>query len=50
MKTKCFFSDCKKKANERGKFCTHHDKLEREACAEMSAIFDRAEKKEGYSV
>ena len=42
---KCFFNDCKKEVNERGKFCAHHDKLEREAAADIAAIFASAEKK-----
>jgi len=42
---KCFFSDCKKEVNERGKFCAHHDKLEREAAADIAAIFASVEKK-----
>jgi len=42
---KCFFNDCKKEVNERGKFCEDHDKLEREAGAEIAAIFNRVEKK-----
>jgi len=49
---KCFFNDCKKEVNERGKFCEYHDKKEIDANKELCAIFDRVEKKEceGYSV
>jgi len=42
---KCFFNDCKKEVNERGKFCEYHDKKEREAAADVAAIFASAEKK-----
>ena len=42
---KCFFSECKNEANERGKFCDHHDKKEREAAADVAAIFASAAKK-----
>jgi len=42
---KCFFIDCKKEVNERGKFCEEHDKKEREAATDIASIFDSAEKK-----
>jgi len=42
---KCFFDDCKNPTNERGKFCEKHDEKEREAAAEIAAIFANAEKK-----
>jgi len=42
---KCFFSDCKKEVNERGKFCEEHDKKERDAATDIAAIFASAEKK-----
>jgi len=42
----CFFTDCHKKANERGKFCEEHDKKEREAAVEVSAIFEKRRKYE----
>ena len=43
--TKCFFNDCKKSVNARGKFCEEHDKKEREAAADIAAIFASVEKK-----
>jgi len=42
---KCFFNDCKKEVNSRGKFCEEHDKKEREAAADIAAIFANAEAK-----
>jgi len=37
----CFFTECKKPVNERGKFCEEHDRKEREAAAEMAAILKK---------
>jgi len=41
MTKTCFFNDCSKKVNARGKFCEEHDKLETEAAERMSAIFSK---------
>ncbi|MDQ6989745.1 MAG: hypothetical protein Q9M19_07670 [Mariprofundaceae bacterium] len=44
---KCFFTDCNKSTNLRGKFCEEHDKLEREAASELASIFERIDNKKG---
>jgi hypothetical protein len=38
--TKCFFSDCQKEVNARGKFCEYHDKIERELVAQFEKKID----------
>ena len=47
MKKTCFFNDCDKKVNARGKFCEEHDKLETEASERMAAIFANLDNKNG---
>jgi hypothetical protein len=42
---KCFFTDCKNGVNARGKFCEEHDKKEREAAADIAAIFAKVDVK-----
>jgi len=42
---KCFFNDCKKPVNERGKFCAEHDEKELEAARELAAIFAKSSSK-----
>lgn len=39
---KCFFTECQKEVNARGKFCEEHDKKERESHAEILAMFAEA--------
>jgi len=42
---KCFYNNCEKEINERGKFCAAHDRQELEAASEVYAIFASAYKK-----
>jgi len=39
----CFFTSCTNPVNARGKFCEEHDKKEKKAAQEMTAIFDKVE-------
>jgi len=39
----CFFNDCHKKVNERGKFCEEHDKKELAAAEALAAMLDKME-------
>jgi len=39
----CFFTSCTNPVNARGKFCEEHDKKEKKAAQEMTAIFNKVE-------
>jgi len=41
MTKPCFFNNCGKKVNARGKFCAEHDRLETESAERMAAIFSK---------
>jgi len=38
--TKCMIFECKEVVNKRGKFCEHHDKIERDLCARFEKKID----------
>jgi len=40
--TKCMIFECNETVNVRGKFCEHHDKIERELAAQFEKKFSNS--------